>query len=167
MATFVEVKRPSWLIPVSLGLSVLGLLVSAYLTYEHYTGNQSLVCVGGQGSTSSCLTVTTSQWSKILGLPVAIYGLLFFIAMVALCLPRVWRKPDPRIDTVRVSALAVGLLMVLWLISVELFKVHAICTWCTVVHILTFVLLAVVLFGQILSTWVEAPVARRRPRAKK
>ena len=41
--------------------------------------------------------------------------------------------------------------MALYLVWAELFRIHAICLWCTVVHVLTFALWVAVLFGQILS----------------
>ena len=41
------ISRPRWLAPTSLALSVVGLLVSAYLTFEHYTGNETLAGTSG------------------------------------------------------------------------------------------------------------------------
>ena len=56
-----------------------------------------------------------------------------------------------RLDTVRVVAAATGVVSSLYLVWVELFRLDAICLWCTVVHVLTFALWVAVLFGQILS----------------
>ncbi|MFV0462304.1 MAG: vitamin K epoxide reductase family protein [Nostocoides sp.] len=150
MSQRLSVQRPRWLAPVSLTLALIGLIAAGYLSYEHATENASLYCPTG-GPSSSCLTVTTSTWSTVLGIPVAYLGLVFFLAMTILCLPRIWRLPDPRLDTARLVALGVGLLTALYLIWAELFQIHAICTWCTVVHVATFLLLAVVAVGQILS----------------
>jgi uncharacterized membrane protein len=44
-------------------------------------------------------------------------------------------------------ASVVGVLFALYLIWAELFRVDAICLWCTVAHLLAFVLMAVVLLG--------------------
>ena len=41
--------------------------------------------------------------------------------------------------------------MALYLVWAELYRIHAICLWCTAVHVVTFLLWIVVLFGQILS----------------
>jgi hypothetical protein len=49
--------------------------------------------------------------------------------------------------------------MVLYLVWAELYRIHSICLWCTAVHVVTFLLWIVVLFGQILST--PAPAAER------
>lgn len=142
--------RPRWLAPTSFALALLGLAVSVYLSYEHLTENKSLVCPTG-GAASSCLTVTTSPWSQVAGIPVAYLGLAFFVVVAVLCAPQVWRHPAPALDAVRAAALGLGLVSVLYLVWIELFRVHAICTWCTVVHIVTFLLAVVVVFGQILS----------------
>lgn len=137
--------RPRWLAPTALSLSALGLAVSIYLTYEHFTGSATLACSGtGQ---VDCLKVTTSQWSELLGIPVALLGLLFFAAMCVLCLPPVWRRTTRSLDLARIVATGVGLLMVFYLLWAEFFKIHAICLWCTGVHVITFVLFFTLIFG--------------------
>ncbi|WP_404388864.1 vitamin K epoxide reductase family protein [Humibacillus xanthopallidus] len=142
-------QRPTWLVPVSLVLSVAGLAVSAYLTFEHFTDNSTLAC--SVGGVVDCAKVTTSAWSYFLGIPVAVLGLLFFVVTTALCLPRVWRSSAAWLDPARLAWLTVGLGMALYLVWAELFRINAICLWCTAVHVITFVLWMVVLFGQILS----------------
>ncbi|NUO35455.1 MAG: Vitamin K epoxide reductase, partial [Dermatophilaceae bacterium] len=67
--------RPGWLAPVTLTLSVLGLLVSAYLTFEHFTANSTLAC--SIGGVVDCAKVTSSPWSTFMGVPVALLGLVF------------------------------------------------------------------------------------------
>ena len=148
-AVKVRLKRPGWLAPTTLVLSVLGLLDAAYLTYEHYTGSTSLAC--SETAHVNCTRVTTSQWSELAGIPVALLGLLFFIAMTVLCLPVVWRRAPGYVQQLRLGGAAVGLLMVFYLLWAEFFKIHAICLWCTGVHIITFVLLIVLVVGEIFS----------------
>jgi uncharacterized membrane protein len=141
--------RPAWLAPTSLALGVLGLLVSAYLTFEHFTANATLAC--SIGGVVDCAKVTSSAWSTFMGVPVALLGLVFFAVTLALCLPSTWRRTDRWLDPARLAWLTIGLGMALYLVWAELYRIHAICLWCTVVHVLTFLLWIVVLFGQILS----------------
>ncbi len=141
--------RPVWLAPVSVVLSVIGLLVSAYLTFEHFTANATLAC--SIGGVVDCAKVTTSAWSTFMGVPVALLGLVFFVVTLALCLPRVWRRPERWLDAARLGWITVGLGMVLYLVWAELYRIHSICLWCTAVHVVTFLLWIAVLFGQILS----------------
>jgi uncharacterized membrane protein len=140
---------PGWLAPTALALSVLGLAVSAYLTYEHYTGSTTLACPAS--GTIDCARVTASAWSSILGIPVAPLGLVFFVAMTVLCLPSMLRRQSPMLDGLRLGFCGVGLLMALYLLWAELFQIHAICLWCTGVHLLTFLLFATLLIGRALA----------------
>ncbi len=140
---------PRWLAPLSLTWSVLGLLVSVYLTYEHYTGSTTLACPAS--GAVDCAKVTSSAWSTILGIPVAPLGLLFFAVMLVLCRPSLLRRQSTMLDTARLGFCGVGLLMALYLLWAELFQIHAICLWCTGVHILTFLLFVTLLFGLVLS----------------
>lgn len=123
-------------------VAVVGLVLSAYLTVEHYTSPAVLACP--EGATINCAKVTSSPWSEILGIPVAVLGLVYFVAMTCLLTPTAWRRPH--LDLVRVAGAALGVLMALYLIWVELFRVDALCLWCTGVHLTTLVLLGTVLW---------------------
>ncbi len=133
---------PPWVIITSLIICILGLVDAAYLTFEHYTASSTLAC--SENGAINCLKVTTSSYSKVLGLPVALLGLIFFIAMTALCLPQAWRSRRAWIRPVRLGATIVGMISVLYLLWAELFRIDAICLFCTGVHILTFLLFALV-----------------------
>lgn len=128
----------------SWALTLIGLGISIYLTYEHYTGNKTLAC--SATATVNCVKVTTSQWSMIAGVPVAVFGLIFFVGMVVLCAPWVWAIRLPALDALRVAGSVVGILSALYLVWIELFRVDAICLWCTGVHIITLLLLGAVLW---------------------
>ena len=78
-----------WLVLTSFVLSLVGLAVSAYLTIEHYTTTALLSCP--DTGAINCVKVTSSTYSKVAGVPVALLGLLFYIGMVVLCSPKVWR----------------------------------------------------------------------------
>lgn len=141
---------PRWAPTSSLVLCVLGLLDSAYLTYEHFTSSATLAC--SDTGAINCLKVTTSSYASIAGVPVAVLGLVFFVVMTALCLPAAWRSASPAVHRARLAASVVGLLMVFYLVYVELFRLDAICLWCTFVHVLTFALFGVVAVATALAT---------------
>jgi uncharacterized membrane protein len=138
---------PRWAWPVSLALCIAGVGVSAYLTYAHYHGASALACP--DTGTVNCAKVTTSSQSEIFGvLPVADLGLAYFVALVALCTPWAWRSPLRAVSQLRTAAMVVGIGMVIYLLYAELFQIDAICIYCTVVHAITVVLFAVVLFAE-------------------
>jgi uncharacterized membrane protein len=119
-------------------LSVAGLGVSAYLTVDHFA-KISPVCTGGTGIVN-CEKVTTSAQSVFLGVPVALWGLVFFVLMTAINLPALWRSGDRRIHALRLAMTAGGMCFVLYLVSAELLIIKNICLWCTSVHVITFLL---------------------------
>ncbi len=144
----VERRVPGWLAPTALALCAIGLLVSAYLTWETFAADATLACP--EGEVLNCAKVTESQWSKLFGIPVAPLGLLFFVVLTWLCRPALFRRPGKTFDRLRMTWVTIGLGMVFYLIWAELFRIKAICLWCTVVHVMTFLLFVVLLFGHIL-----------------
>jgi uncharacterized membrane protein len=50
----------------------------------------------------------------------------------------------------RIAWVVGGVATVVWLVYAELFKIDAICLWCTVVHAITVVLFGVVLLAEAL-----------------
>ncbi len=141
---------PRWPSVLGLLICVAGLGAAAYLTYAHYTSASVLACPAT--SFVNCAKVTTSSYSRIFGLPVAVLGLVFFAFMLPLQLPAAWRSHNPLLRAGRLGATVVGVGMILWLIYVELFRLDSICLWCTGVHALTFLLFVIVVLGTVAST---------------
>jgi len=128
--------------PIStLVLSIVGLGIATYLTITHFD-KVALVC--SDNGAINCTKVTTSPQSEILGIPVAMLGLAFFIPMIALCLPAAWRTADRRIHLARLILSTTGVAMILYLIIAELFIIKAICLWCSGVHVVTFILFVII-----------------------
>jgi len=173
-------------------IAVLGLGVSGYLTWGHYFDQASInnTCPLGKTTTAICCgCVTTSAQSMIFGLPVALYGLLYFVGMIAICLPVAWRSPSMWIARLRLVGAVAGMGMVLYLISMEAFVIHHVCIYCSVVHLLQFVLFLLIVTGWQDTGWaasywdedleedyeetepepepvVEVPIGGRPPRGK-
>jgi uncharacterized membrane protein len=141
---------PRWPVRSSLSLCVVGLAVSAYLTYEHFSASTSLACP--ETGAISCAKVTTSAYADVLGVPVALLGLLFFVGMTVLSLPAAWRSPSPWPGRARLAGVTSGVLFVVYLVWAELFRIDAICLWCTVVHVVTVALFAVIVLAVALRT---------------
>lgn len=125
---------------VEIALVLVGLGVSAYLTAVHYAqGAVPLACP--QGSLVSCEAVTTSAASMIGPLPVALLGLLWFVAALGLALTAA--EAAPWVVGAKLGWTLLGLLFVFYLVYAELFLIGAICLWCTVVHVVVIVLFLV------------------------
>ena len=108
-------------------LALAGIFISLYLTLYKLGIIGELSC-----SIGSCETVNTSKWATFLGLPVAAWGLLFYLDVFAVALigtfPRF--ENQPVISVVLVVQSAIGVLFSGWLTYLELAVIHAICIWC-------------------------------------
>lgn len=136
---------PPWAVPASLALGALGLALSIYLTVEHYTAPGTLACpaVGAV----DCARVTTSAQSEFIGIPVAVLGIVFFVAALVLCLPAMWRRANRRLWQARLAVAGLGVVFAIYLIFAELFLVEAFCLWCTVVHLVAYALFVVIVLA--------------------
>jgi uncharacterized membrane protein len=87
-----------------------------------------LVCT--IGGTVNCVSVTHSSYSVIPGtsIPISILGIVWFLISAGLALTA--------LRQVHFAWAAVGLLVVLYLVFVEIVVLHQICEWCTAVHLL-------------------------------
>ena len=127
---------PRWVVRATFGMSLGALAIATYLTIAHYTSPKALACV--EGGIVNCTKVTTSSWSSFIGVPVAVLGVVWSAAMVWLCRPAAWRSRKSWVNVVRVIGSCVGILSVLYLVYAELIALHAICLWCTGMHLLVF-----------------------------
>lgn len=108
--------------------------VAGYLTYVHYRPD-ALVCTGGGG----CETVQESRYAELVGVPVALLGLLAYAAVLALV---VWDTPVARTLAAAIGLSAAG--FAVYLIVLQAFVIDAWCVWCLVNDFVVVPLLAVV-----------------------
>jgi uncharacterized membrane protein len=66
--------------------------------------------------------------------------------MVAICSPQGWRSKLPAIHRLRLAGVVAGMLFVLYLIYTEVVRDGRICPYCTSVHVITFLLFALVVY---------------------
>jgi uncharacterized membrane protein len=103
-------------------LTLLGVGVASYLTYIHYAGIKPLCGRNGGG----CELVQTSQYSKLAGVPVALIGLIGYVAILASLL-----APESESSRLAVMGLTVGGFgFSAYLTGRELFSIHHVCEWC-------------------------------------
>jgi uncharacterized membrane protein len=105
---------------IVIGLVALaGAAVAAYLVYSRYTGTR-LVC-----TTGGCETVQHSKYAKAAGVPVAVLGLVAYLAVFATAL-------SARVEAAAIGAAIVlgGLAFGIYLIVVQVAVIDAICQWC-------------------------------------
>ena len=103
-------------------LSGVGLLISAYLTWVHFAG-LAPVCAGGS---HGCETVQSSRYAAVLGVPVAVLGLVGYAGLL-LC--AVVARGESGVYLGFMISL-IGTLFSAYLTYLEVFVIHALCQWC-------------------------------------
>jgi uncharacterized membrane protein len=147
MAPKVQVRR-QYTVPrtVLLALAVLGVLISAYLTWTHFAG-LTPVCTGsGEG----CQTVQSSRYASVLGIPVALLGLIAYSGLIFST--ALWRETGIYLGFL-ISL--VGTLFSAYLTYLEIFVIGALCQWCLASA-------AIMLAALVCATLAALPLLRGR-----
>jgi uncharacterized membrane protein len=113
-------------------VALAGLGVAGYLTYVHYRP-AALLCTAGGG----CETVQESDYAELLGIPVALLGLVGYVTVLALV---VWDTALARTLTAAIALTAAG--FAVYLIVLQAFVIDAWCVWCLVNDLVVVPLLA-------------------------
>ena len=104
----------------SIIVALAGLAIATYLTVVHYTGGEP-VCAIAHG----CATVQKSDYASLAGIPVALLGVLGYLAILASL-----ARDDEGARTATALLSIVGLGFSGWLTYVEVVELDAICIWC-------------------------------------
>lgn len=118
-------------------LALFGALVSLYLTLFKLGVIGELSCTVG-----SCNTVQLSKWATFLGLPVAAWGLGFYLATLVVATVGIQDRvaDDRRISLALVAMSGWGVLFSSWLTYIELFVIDAVCMWCVISAIIVLLI---------------------------
>ena len=106
-------------------LSLLGLIVSAFLAFE-YIQTGPIVC---PITVTGCEIVRKSSYSQIFGIDLPYFGILFYLTIAAMS---VWltQKSDSLISKLRFLVSFSGFVFGLYLTFLEAFVISAWCIWC-------------------------------------
>jgi uncharacterized membrane protein len=105
------------------GIAIAGIAVATYITISDAGGGAPACLAGGNG----CQTVADSQYSHLLGVNVAVFGIVGYALLLISALVRG--------DAARFGGLLLALVgfgFSAYLTYLELFVIDAICQWCVV-----------------------------------
>jgi len=127
---------------IIIGLAVLGVLDSIYMTIFKLTNNEKM-CIGSHG----CNIVNASGYSSIHGIPVAVVGVLGYLSILTVFYLE--RKPgffQTNGSMIQFTLTLTGFLFTVWLVFVEVALIKAYCPFCitsqiamTIIFILTVI----------------------------
>lgn len=125
-------------------LALIGALISLYLVLHHY-GLTPLAC-----PIAGCDKVQASSYSSLVGVPVAAYGFVAFLALLGLGLIGLSsdRVAGVRVQDAITAIAGLGVVAYLGLTYLELFVIHAVCFWCVCSSACMLGVLVAGLFGR-------------------
>jgi uncharacterized membrane protein len=108
-------------------LALVGLLVATYLWLYKIGVLGQLQC-----GTGSCEYVQASRFAELLGVPVALYGVVGYGLLLGVGLlglqPRF--AADRRVTALLAALATAGFAFTVYLTAIELFVLRAVCRWC-------------------------------------
>jgi len=131
---------PDWLRIISIGLAVSGILVAGYLAWAEITGGET-VCV--DTGKIDCEAVQTSAYAKTVGFPVAVLGLLGYVAILGVLI----LEDQITLLAAYGRTLVIGmtlfgvLFQTIYLTAIEAFVLDAWCQWCVASAVIITLLL--------------------------
>ena len=133
--------HPGWILVV---LDVIGLLLAGFLSVVELGGG-----VPSCGPLHGCETVATSEYSRIGGIPVAVFGVA--LSLILLTLALAWIRTDnPLLLDVHCGLSLIGVIFEVYFLSLQVFVIHAVCVWCTL-----YGLTLIARFGVALVIWIR------------
>lgn len=135
-------------------LDTFGLVVASYLSVVELQGGVP-VC----GPVSGCVEVAQSEYSRIAGIPVAVFGVGLSIVLLTAALAW-WRTGDRRLLALHYGLSLVGVTFEGYFIFLQVFVIDAVCVWCAMYGlslILRFVIALIVWLRRDQVDVVERP----------
>ena len=128
----------SWAIPT---LSIIGLGIALYLSYVEIM-HVSAVC----GPIGRCNVVQSSSYAQIMGIPVAVLGAFFYLAVIGIwfLLRHTTGRQYVILANLLLALTIAGTLFSIYLTVIELFVIHAVCAWCLSSAMVSTILMLIV-----------------------
>jgi uncharacterized membrane protein len=114
---------PNKLVVVLLIIALLGFTDASFLTIEHFR-NAIPPC-----TTAGCETVLTSSYSTMFGIPVALFGMIYYLIIAIGIFAHIEGKHEPSLRTVLLLTVC-GFIMSVWFVAAQAFLIHSWCLYC-------------------------------------
>jgi uncharacterized membrane protein len=105
-------------------LDLVGLFVAGYLSLTALSGGLP-VC----GPLKGCQQVAMSEYSRIGGVPVAVFGVVLSLMLFALAIVW-WKTNDGRLLAGHYGLSLLGVIFEVYFTYIEVFVIGAVCVWC-------------------------------------
>ena len=127
-------------------LDIIGLAIASYLSIVEVSGGVP-VC----GPLHGCETVAQSEYSRINGVPVAVYGVVLSLTLLSLALAW-WRTNARGLLLLHYGLSLGGVIFEIYFLYLQIAVIKAVCVWCT-----SYGLSLVLRFVVALVVWLRQP----------
>lgn len=139
-------------------IAVIGSLITAYLTIVAFTGGKTACPIDKTAGISSCDLVLQSSYAKIFGLPLSLFGLLAYVAMIGFALApflintETNKKQRTQLETITGKLLLIGGTAMAvfsgYLMYISFFKLNEACWYCLTSAICSITLFILAIIGR-------------------
>lgn len=120
-----------WTAILITALALIGFFDAAYLTAEHYAGNIPPCFIA-----TGCESVTTSVYSTVYGVPVALAGAIYYLILFILGVGLLTNTTTKNLKWISMIS-GLGFLATAYFVYLQLFVINAICSYCMISAITT------------------------------
>ncbi len=139
-------------------IAVIGSLITAYLTIVAFTGGKTACPIDKTAGISSCDLVLQSSYAKIFGLPLSLFGLLAYVAMIGFALTpflintETNKKQRTQLEKITGKLLLIGGTAMAvfsgYLMYISFFKLNEACIYCLTSAICSIALFILAIIGR-------------------
>ena len=128
---------------ISLIAAIIGALDSIYLSWVKLSHSETL-CAPGLGD---CFTVNTSVYSEVYGIPIALFGLVSYLIIIAILLFEARSAFLQENGSLAIFGISlVGVLYSAYLSYLEAYVIHAWCPYCVLSAIMITIIFIASIF---------------------
>ena len=127
-------------------LDTIGLAIAGYLSSVELSGG-----IPACGPLHGCETVALSEYSRIGGIPVAVFGVILSLLLLTLAVAW-WRSNLYGLLLAHYGLSLAGVIFEAYFLYLQIFVIHAVCVWCT-----SYGLSLVLRFVIALIVWLRQP----------
>ena len=106
-------------------LDTIGLAIASYLSVVELSGG-----IPTCGPLHGCETVAQSEYSRIGGIPVAVFGVVLSLVLLTLAVAW-WRSNFYGLLLAHYGLSLAGVIFEIYFLYLQIAVIHAVCVWCT------------------------------------
>ncbi len=134
------------LLQISVVVALIGFLDALYLYYMEIS--RKFKCLINTGL-FQCETVNSSDYAKILGIPLSLLGCLFYLAVIIFLFLAIFDKNQYWLSFFLPALVIFGFIFSIYLTAIEIFAIHFFCEFCIISAVCSVTLFILILIAKL------------------